>query len=162
MTACPDVYSDTNRPVDAPRMIDGSRMLVRGGRKLLGVALVLAALGLWLQPGALLDADILLFKLALSLAIGFVGLATFQSGQCPAPVDVEIDTVRREVRLVRGKGQGRSIVSRTKLTDLGPAEMRGNLVRLWTADGGLIAEVALSDPATRNSLLGALRDADKL
>ena len=40
--------------------------------------------------------------------------------------------------------------------------VRGTMARLWTADGALVAEVAMSDPDLRRSLMGALRDAGKI
>ncbi|MEO0380669.1 MAG: hypothetical protein AAF252_10385, partial [Pseudomonadota bacterium] len=89
-------------------------------------------------------------------------LAFLQAGRAQPSVEIEIDTVRREVRLVRGKGRARDVVSQIAIADLGPAEVRGEMARLWTTDGDLVAEVAMSDPALRLSLLGALRDAGKL
>ncbi|WP_299149629.1 hypothetical protein [uncultured Tateyamaria sp.] len=161
MTAFTDTLPDI-APADPARTVDGQRMLIRGAQRLVGVALVLAAFGLWIEPGAIWDADLALFKFALSLAIGFAGLICLQSARAVVGVEVEIDTVRREVRLVRGSGRARTLVSRTRIRDLGPAEWCGAMVRLWAHDGALVAEVALSDPALRKGLIDALRDEGKL
>lgn len=161
MTALPDIHAAPS-PADSPRTVDGSRWLKRSAQRLGGAALMTAAAGLWVQPGASWDADVMLIKLGLSLTLGLAGLAVLQAGRAVPPVEVEIDTIRREVRLMRGKGRARQLVTRTALAELGPAEVQGNMVRLWSGDGALIAEVALTDPAIRRSLTGALRDADKL
>ncbi|WP_415403285.1 hypothetical protein [Tateyamaria sp. SN3-11] len=164
MTALFDAMTDTSATpaTEIPRTVDGRRWLARCGQRIVGAALVLAAIGLWVQPGALLDADLLLMKFALSLILGFLGLSVVQMGGSLPAVEIEIDTVRREVRLVRGKGRARQLVSRTRMADLGRAEQVGTMTRLWAEDGALIAEVALSDAALHTSLTHALQDAGKL
>ena len=164
MTALFDAMPETSATParEIPRTVDGQRWLVRCGQRIVGAALVLAALGLWVHPGALLEADVLLMKFALSLTLGLGGLIVLQMGGLVPAGDVEIDTVRREVRLVRGTGGARHIVSRTRMADQGRAEQDGVMTRLWAQDGALIAEVALSDAALRSSLTSALRDAGKL
>lgn len=147
---------------EAPRTINGQRWMARVGQRLAGAALVLAAFGMWIAPGASFDGDIALFKLGVSLVLGFAGLAISNAGRSVPAIEVEIDTVRREVRLMRGKGRARTLVSRTYIRDLGPAEVHGTMARLWGADGALIAEVAMSDPSLRRSLTNVLRDEGKL
>lgn len=161
MTAITDISTTTGVP-EAPHMIGGERWLARGAQSLGGVALVLAAFGVWVAPGAGFEPDLALFKLGVSVALGISGLVIMQAGRAQPAVEFEIDTLRREVRLVRGNGRNRSLVSRISIADLGPAEVHGNMARLWTADGSLVAEVAMSDPDLRRSLMGALRDAGKL
>lgn len=160
MTALSDVMAHA-APVESARMLDGGRWLARGAQRLGGVALVLAAAGMWVLPGAMLEPDVILMKLGVSLAAGFAGLALVQGGRARPAAQVAIDTVRREVRLV-SDGADPRVISRTPFADLGRAELAGHLVRLWAEDGALIAEVALTDPAAHRSLLGALRDAGKL
>lgn len=161
MTASTDIAHYT-RIADAPHMINGQRMLARGARRIGGLALVLAALGLWFAPGASWEADTALFKLAVSVMLAFGGLGVLHAGRSVPAVEVEVDTLRREVRLVRGKGRARSLVSRTRMADLGPAEVRGTMVRLWGPDGVLLVELAMTDPTGRYHLISALRDAGKL
>lgn len=161
MTAITD-FSSQNDIAETPHMVNGARWLTRSAQSLGGVALVLAAVGLWITPGAAFDPQLALFKLGVSATLVLVGLAIVQTGWSKPMVQVEIDTVRREVRLVRGKGRARTLVSRISIADLGPAEVRGTMARLWTADGALVAEVAMSDPDLRRSLMGALRDAGKI
>ena len=143
-------------------MVNGARWLVRSAQRMAGVTLILAAVGLWVVPGSLWDADVVMIKFGLTILFGLGGLCVLQLGRAQPLVQVEIDTLRREVRLVRGTGRGRTLVRRTAIADLGPAELHGAMVRLWAADGALVAEVAISDPVARRSLTGALRDAGKL
>lgn len=161
MTAITD-FASQHDMAEAPHMVNGDRWLARSAQSLGGVALVLAAVGLWITPGASFEPDLALFKLGVSATLVLVGLAIMQTGWARRTVEVEIDTVRREVRLVRGKGRSRALVSRTSIADLGPAQVHGNMARLWTMDGSLVAEVAMSDPELRRSLMAALRDAGKL
>lgn len=153
-------FSTARALPEAPHMIGADRWLTRGAQRLFGATLILAAAGLWMSQE--LDPDLALFKLGVSVFIGFAGLSMFQAGRAQPTVEIEIDTVRREVRLVRGKGRARTLVSRSAIADLGPAEVNGTMARLWTSDGQLVAEVAMSDPDLRRSLIGALRDAGKL
>ncbi len=164
MTATTDFMNEAALGAPA-RTLDGARWVARVVQRFGGVVLILAAFGLWLQPGALWDADLMLFKFAISLVMGFAGLALIQSGRALPSAQVEIDTVRREVRLVRsGLRQAKRdrVIARTGFDALGSADMLGQMVRLWAQDGTLIAEVALSDPDTRRGLISALRDAGKL
>jgi hypothetical protein len=161
MTAISDFMTDAV-PADAAQMVDGRRWMIRAAQNLGGTALILAALGLWLQPGASWEADLALIKLGLSLVMGLAGVAVMQLGRARPMVQVEIDTTRREVRLVRAQGRARELVSRTRMSDLGHVEMLGGVVRLFDARGALIADVALTDPVTRSSVMSALRDVGKL
>ncbi|WP_299627232.1 hypothetical protein [uncultured Tateyamaria sp.] len=161
MTALSDFMTDA-APSDRPQMVDGRRWVMRSAQTLGGTTLVLAALGLWVLPGASWDADLLLIKLGLSLFLGFAGIAIMQMGRARPLVQVEIDTTRREVRLVRLAGRVKELVDRTAMSDLGGAAVQGGVVSLFDAHGDLIADVALTDPQTRKSVLGALRDAGKL
>lgn len=161
MTAIPDTSTAPDLP-HSPHMIDGTRWLMRSAQMFGGVCLIMAAFGLWLAPGAGFDPDLALFKLGVSVTVGIAGLAILQAGRPQPTVEIEIDTERSEVRLVRGKNDARTVVSRIAIADLGPAEVHGTMARLWTTDGALVAEVAMSDPKLRLSLLAALRDAGKI
>ncbi|WP_415920236.1 hypothetical protein [Tateyamaria sp. SN6-1] len=154
----------TPRAMQLPaRTVSGARWLVRGAQRFLGTALMLAVAGLWLHPGATFDQDIALIKLVLSVVMGMGGLALLIGGRPERTVEVELDTRRGELRLVRRHADAASqVVHRCAFADLGHVELAGQMVRLWDADSGLLAEVPLSDPASRSVLLTALRAHGKL
>ena len=161
MTVITDILRTTPM-AETPDLVDGQRWLVRSAQRMAGMILIMSSAGLWVLPGSVWSVEILATKFALTILFGVVGLAVLQSGRAQPVVQVEIDTVRREVRLVQGKWQRRTVVNRTPMADLGPAEQHGTMVRLWAMDGSLVAEVMVTDPEARRSLTGALRDAGKL
>lgn len=117
---------------------------------------------LWLSPGAETTADLVAIKLVLSVALlGGAGVA-LMARVAPDHSEIEVDTIRREVRLMTGRGRNRTCLARTKFADLGQAEQHGDTVCLWDETGALLAEVCLPDPGARARLAGALQDAGKL
>lgn len=161
MTATRDMMSDTAQPnrTDAPAWPQKTGEIAC---RALGVLLVLAALGLWIEPGAHMVTDLVLMKLGVSLFLGFAGLALMQHKSATQDPEVQIDTVRREVRIARPRGRHRSVIRRIAIRDLGRAEAAGNVIRLTAANGALLAAITLNDPDTWSSLHGALQDAGKL
>ena len=144
------------------RTLDGSRMLWRGFQGVLGLSLILTAIGLWFAPGANWAQDLLLMKLLVSSVGGMVGIACLQSFVRPAPPKVEIDTIRHEVRLVRTRGKDRYVLDRCAFKDLTLVENSGTHVQLWGKNSTLLAEVAATDRVSHRSLVTALRVAGKL
>ncbi|GGX48143.1 hypothetical protein GCM10007385_14950 [Tateyamaria omphalii] len=128
----------------------------------LGAVLVLASLGLWIEPGAQMAIDLLVMKLGVSLFLGFAGLALMQDMSRGQDPEVQIDTVRREVRIARQRGRRTSVIRRIAIRDLGRAEAVGNVIRLTAANGALLAAVSLPDADAWSSVYGALQDAGKL
>ncbi|WP_298836428.1 hypothetical protein [uncultured Roseobacter sp.] len=144
------------------RMLDGGRMLLRGALGVIGAALILTAVGLWLAPGADWSQDLLLIKLLVSVIGGMAGIAFLQSAVRPNAPRVEIDTIRHEVRLVRTRGRDRWVLDRCSFQDLTRVENCGAHVQLWGRNDTLLAEVAASDRVAHRSLVTALRVAGKL
>ncbi|MEP5730965.1 MAG: hypothetical protein ABJL67_16535 [Sulfitobacter sp.] len=157
-------FMDKNTPTaEAVSMVDGGRMILRGAFRLLGVALAIAAIGLWLAPGASWDTDILLFKLILSICAFLAGLGMLGSSSRPLPPEVEIDTIRREIRLVRRpRGAKPTVLQSCEFSDLAYVEQTDASVRLWDKAGVFLAEVSLSERSAFNSLVAGLRDEGKL
>ncbi len=162
MTSAADPATFESIAPQPTRTLDGSRLVARGFQAIVGVALILTAIGLWVAPGASWAQDLLLMKLLASAVGGMVGLACLQTFIRPAPPKVEIDTIRHEVRLVRTRGKDRFILDRCKFSDLTLVESSDTHVQLWGKDNTLIAEVAASDRVTHRSLVTALRVAGKL
>ena len=63
-------------------MLDGSRMLMRGVQGVVGFALILTAVGLWVAPGANWSQELLLIKLLASVTGAMLGVALLQSLDC--------------------------------------------------------------------------------
>jgi hypothetical protein len=162
MSSVVDPASFESIAPEQARSIDGSRIVTRGFQGVVGAALILTAMGLWLAPGANWAEDLLLMKLLVSSVGGMVGLACLQTFIRPAPPKVEIDTIRHEIRLVRTRGKDRYVLDRCKFSDLTLVENSGTHVQLWGKNNTLIAEVAASDRITHCSLVTALRVAGKL
>ena len=145
------------------RIAEGGPMLIRATQRLTGVALVFAAFALWLAPGAAWESDVMLFKLILSLTAALAGLGLMQSSAKPNTPKIEIDTIRREVRLVRPVAEGKNIVlKRCGFADLARAEWEGVKMRLWDKNNAPLAEVTLNDRNVMTSLVSGLRAAGKL
>ena len=164
MTATTDFMNDCVSLKQPVRLTDGGRMIMRAAIRLMGAALTIAAVAIWIAPGATWESDVMLFKLVLSLTAILAGLGLLQSSRGPevAP-DVEIDSIRREVRLQRtARGCPPEVLERCTFADLSRAEVNGGHVRLYGADKGLLAEVSLRDRKALGSLLGGLEDAGKL
>lgn len=136
---------------------DGRRAIVRGAQRLFGASLCFATLGLWMFDAGYGDPAEILSKLMVSIVMLFSGAALWQAGAPVSRPELEIDLVRREIRLVRF-GVGRKIlVERCKFRELWRAEFRGQTVRIWEKDGGLMAEMAMGNAAALNRLRRVLR-----
>lgn len=156
--------SETETPsIETARVVDGGRMILRGLQRLCGVALVLAAMGLWIAPGASWDSEIVLFKLVLSVMAGLAGGGLIGASVRPPAPEVEIDVARREVRLVRrAQGAPRVVLQCCAFDALSRVERSGPVLKLWDRGGRFLAEVNLSDHLSRNRFVMGLRDAGKL
>jgi hypothetical protein len=162
MTATADFMQGKTPAIEPARMVDGGRMLVRGAQRVAGAALLLSAIGIWLIPASV-QHDVMLFRLMLSVAAAVAGVGMMLASGRPDMPAVQIDTIRREVSLVRPGYRGASaVLQRCTFGDLSRAEVDGTCVRLWDADERLIAEISLTKGPTLNSLLAGLRDAGKI
>jgi hypothetical protein len=157
-------FMDVKTPIsEQVAKTDGSRLILRSLQRLVGFSLALTAAALWIAPGSSWDADVMLFKLILSMTSIIAGLGLMHASARPAPPEIEIDTIRREVRLMRrSRTEGSTVLSRSSFAELGKVEHDGPCIRLWDANMALIAEVTLHDRDARRSLLGGLRDEGKL
>ena len=163
MTASAQIPEKNSRGVEPLRLVDGGRMVVAGAQRLIGAALALAAVGLWFAPGASSDSDLVLFKLILCLAAAFAAFGLLHASARPRAPEVEIDTIRREVRVVRHRpGAGSHVLQTCSFAELSAAEFDGSLVRLWDDHKVLLAEVSLKDERSLRSLVAGLQDEGKL
>ncbi|MEM6940540.1 MAG: hypothetical protein AAF943_11960 [Pseudomonadota bacterium] len=163
MTATAEISEKSTTRTEPMRLADGGRMIVRGAQRLIGGALALAAIGLWFAPGSSLDSDVVLFKLVLSLGAVFAGLALLHASAMPRAPEVEIDTIRRQIRVVRRqRGAKPHVLQSCSFGQLSSAEFDGARVRMWDDNHVLLAEVELPDAAALRSLVAGLQDEGKL
>lgn len=165
MTAVNEFMHDAipaRQPEIAVPNVDGGRLMVRGGQSLLGAALMLAAVGLWIMPGSNVSSDVMLMKLALSVTAAGIGISLTHQSKTSKEPEVEIDTVRREVRIVQRSRKGVENLKRMKFSDLDRADVDRNHFTLWGLGDAIIAEVDIEDPRMHRSLKSALLDAGKV
>lgn len=149
--------------VQPMRVIEGSRMVLRAAQRLIGSAMTLAAICLWIVPGASFEQDVMLFKLVLSITAFICGLALIHASAAPEAPDVEVDVADRVVRLVRNLPGGRSVILQScSFAELTRAYREGPIVRLWGQDGVFLAEITLADPKIMDRLMTALESEDDL
>ncbi len=162
MTAAADFTKGSATTREPVSMVDGGRMLARTLQRICGAGLFLAAFVIWLAPGTA-EAEMMLFRLLLSVAAAVAGLGMMLASSKPEAPEIEIDTIRRTVSLVRPDGYGvREVLTCSSFAELGAAEVSGPVVRLWDAQGVLLAVATLTDTSLRNSLINGLRDAGKI
>lgn len=142
-------------------LFEGARSVWALAQRGAGAVFVLAALGLWVLPGAWSDTDALL-KLAVSLTLGFSGLAMWQLGGKSHKLEIELDTETYEFSL-SVMLMGKSIPLLTcNLTDLDHVEHRGSSLRFWNTQGQMIAEVEMWQDELRDRLPDVLHEAGLL
>lgn len=160
MTATSDFMPEQQPYRASTGTVDGARMIWRGVQRISGVALVVAASGLWIAPGADWSNDVMLMKMGLSVTALMVGFWLLLSGVRPPQPNLEIDTDRGEVRLVRPGTMGSPLVlHRCRFADLARVELSGYTLKFWDERSGFVADVHVADRATLDRLLSGLRDA---
>ena len=93
--------------------------MLRAVQKFAGVSLLSASCGMWLIPMEAAGITAILCKIMVTLIMAFVGAALWQAGAPVRKPEVEVDLIRREVRLVRPTRAGGKVLSRCKFSDLG-------------------------------------------
>lgn len=160
MTTALNAIQATPAIVQPMRVIEGSRMVLRAAQRLVGSAMALAAVCLWIVPGTSFEQDVMLFKLVLSITAMICSLALIHASAAPDAPDVEVDMNAREVRLVRAlSGNRSSVLQSCGFAELTRVERDGPHVRLWGQDGVFLAEITLSDTKVMARLLASLGEA---
>jgi hypothetical protein len=159
MTATSDFMTDGQLCSVANQPIDGVDLLLRWLYRIVGVSLILASSGLWIAPGANWSSDVMLIKMGLSaLALMFGFWLTFESRRIAQP-DIEIDTARRELRVVRNGAMGSTlVVKRCRFADLARVERHPDMLRFWDQSGEFIAEINVTEQRIMDMVVSGLRD----
>lgn len=164
MTASPDVaplvpLTAQGRSLRAHRMLTCTLKFAGGG------ALMVAALALWLMPGSSVAADLIVPKLALTCFLVIAALPLLRPLTATPSVapSVQIDSIRREVRILRpATADQPHTVETCTFGALSKVERAGASLRFFGPDGGLLTEVTLGRRDVLNSVVGGLQDAKKL
>lgn len=109
------------RPADMEEK--ASDLVIEWSLTLLGFALLLGAFAQWLLPGSLYAGDTLMVKFVLACVLGMLGgLALSVSARGFRP-EVQVDSVRQEIRFVsrnpRGRGQVLATVDMDQIIGVG-------------------------------------------
>lgn len=123
----------------------GDRRLVRDALLVfLGAILVAVGLGQWLMPGALFNADLIAIKLAITAAMLGVGIGCFHVVGRDGMVEVQVDTVRRELRVTERDRRGAErLIQRVPMREIDSAYVkRGSRP---SAGGHLLLRLAETD-----------------
>ncbi len=109
-----------------------------------GVVLVAVGLGQWLMPGSLLAADLIVIKVVLTAALLAGGLACFHAVVREARVEVQVDTVRRELRVTERDRRGAErLLQRVPMREIDSAYVKRGARS--PAGGHLLLRLADSD-----------------
>ncbi|MFT6673932.1 MAG: hypothetical protein ACJAVM_000103 [Sulfitobacter sp.] len=163
MTATAGFQYPVNATTTSELPVDEDCVIQRGVQRLAGVSLMMAAAGLWVLPGSNLETEVMLFKLGLSVTGALAGAGLMQASSNARKPVVEIDTIRREVRLMHpDRNTSGKVLKRCKFDHLARAAREGNIVRLWDENNVLLVEMTLNSRQALSSLVGALRDVGKL
>ncbi len=163
MTVSADYAAEVAALRGITHVLNGSRFLIRTALKLGAASLALVALFVWLAPGASWESDLMLFKLALSIAAVFGAVAMWHGSRPVGAPTVEIDVANMELLLIReAPSEPHRIIERCAFVDLHAVDVYGHRVTFWGKGDRLLAEISLSNPTAHNALLGALRGLGKL
>lgn len=151
-------HPGVEQPDAALNARDGMPSVIRVVQRFGGVAMSVAGLALLVLPFGASSTTEILCKIMVALVFGFAGAALWQAGSPVEAPEIEVDMVRREIRLMRWRGQTAQLVRRSHFGELARAEIDGRSVRLWTAEGNLLADLTLPESAALTRLRSALAD----
>lgn len=159
MTSTSDFITDSRVHPRVEVTLAGASMVLLAMQRLIGFSLILAASGLWLTPNANWGSDVLLMKMGLSIVSLIVGFwLVFADGKSAQP-DVEIDTVRRELRFVGSGPMGaRFARQRIGFAELSQVERSDEGLKFWDSHGKLIADMYVTERSILDALVSGLRD----
>jgi len=125
--------------------------------RLVAAGLMVCALGLWFSTNTAFDAQMLLFKLGMSLVFAVGGIALYNHATQERAPDVEFDQIRRELRIVKRQFGNEEVVFSKRFEELGEVEMKDNKVVVYDVDGTKIVEVDVADPKMYRALRRTLQ-----
>lgn len=125
--------------------------------RIAGTALVLSSGAMWIMPGSLVETDLMLIKLGLSLTFLLCGLAMLMIHHVDNRPDAYFDPIRKEVRVLQKDRRGRpQSVLRRSYDTLGCVRFRDHLVEIFDVDGSLLMRLPIEDRDVRHALRSQL------
>ena len=123
----------------------------------LGVVLCVAALGLWLVPGANFDPALMLIKLGLSIFLLIGGLISLAASQRDTHPEVELDSRRGILRLLERNARGR-IENTVELAydDLSEIDFRDGMLIARDHHGRAVVEMPVENAGDLDEIRAAL------
>ena len=159
MTVTSDFMTSGQLRLSTGGTVSGTRSILRLMQRLVGVSLLMASSGLWLAPGANWNNEVMLMKMALSAISLLVGVWLILSGQKPAAPEIQIDTVRRVVRLVRPGPLGADLLlQKCRFSDLSKVKREDRVLMFWDEKGDFIADVYIGHQSVMDVLISGLLD----
>ncbi|MCB4455575.1 hypothetical protein [Leisingera sp. McT4-56] len=131
--------------------------------RLLGAAMILGSIGLWLVQGAGADPEMNLIRIGVSVAFLLAGLVLMTAHQPAGSPEACFDPVRRELRLLKRDAQGRPrTVLRRSYGSLGGVRLTASSVQMYEGDGSLLIELPIGSAAMRSQLRDQLSGAVRI
>ncbi len=132
---------------------EGSRALTRIVFRVVGTALILTAPAMWVLPGAIFTADMMLMKLGVSVFFLLCGLALLMRNHVDARPEAYFDPIRRELRVLQKNDRGRPLtVMRRSYDSLGGARITAREIELWDVDGSVLMRLPIENHDVRHAL----------
>lgn len=127
----------------AQRTRRSGRKAVAGLVRFAGVVLMLASVGIWILSVPLLDAEMMLVRLAASVLFMCTGLMLLHAGRSNVRDEIHLDPRSRELRHVQ---RGRDGIARTrssfKMDDLGEITIVDDQLILRSTQGEVVMELS--------------------
>lgn len=121
--------------------------------RIIGTGFIFGASGMWMLPGSMVDKDLMLIKLGVSIFFFFCGLALLMRNHEHNQPDAYFDPIRSEVRVLQRNDRGRpQTILRRSYDSLGKAEFSSNAVELFDVDGTLLMRLLIDDASARVAL----------
>jgi hypothetical protein len=132
---------------------EGNRAIVRILFQVVGTALILTAPAMWVLPDSLLEGDVKLMKLGVSVFFLLCGLALLMRNHVDAQPEAYFDPIRRELRVLQRNERGRpQTVLRRSYDSLGGARITARVIELWDVDGSVLMRLRIENPDVRQAL----------
>lgn len=132
---------------------EGNKFILRTVFRVFGTAFILLAPAMWILPGSLFDADLVVMKLGVSLFFLLCGMALLMRNHIDTQPEAYFDPIRRELRVLQKNDRGRpQTVLRRSYDSLGGARITSRAIELWDVDGSVLMRLPIENPDVRSAL----------